>query len=103
MNVATLLVVATAAGLGLAFLFFLAGMEVDPKRISGRPLLLGAGGWGISLALAGTLAALGLAIQPKYVALALCTTALGTLLPVLRDAGVLSTKLRHAMAAGLCG
>ena len=40
------------AGLGLAFLFFLAGAEIDIKRISGRPLLLGAGGWVFSLVLA---------------------------------------------------
>jgi Kef-type K+ transport system membrane component KefB len=96
------------AGLGLAFLFFLAGMEIDPQRLRGRPLLLGAGGWalslGLALAVAGGLAALGLAIPVGFVAVALSTTALGTLLPILRDAGVLPTRLgRHTVAAGLCG
>ena len=96
------------AGLGLAFLFFLAGMEIDLPRVSGRPLRLGAAGWGISLATAFVVAAAlgitGVATPVHFVAAALCTTALGTLLPILRDAGVLPTRLgRHALAVGMCG
>jgi Kef-type K+ transport system membrane component KefB len=40
------------SGLGMAFLFFMGGMEIDIRRISGKPLALGAGGWLLSLGLA---------------------------------------------------
>ena len=38
--------------LGLGMLFFFAGYEIDFDRIKGRPLELGALGWGLSLVLA---------------------------------------------------
>src|SRR6516164_8262988 len=38
-------------GMGLAFLMFLAGLELDLGRIRGRSLELATAGWGISLAL----------------------------------------------------
>ena len=96
------------AGLGMAFLFFMGGMEIDIRRISGRPLALGAGGWLLSLALAIVVAAAlrlaGMDLPVEFIAAALCTTALGTLLPIMRDAGLLPTRLgRHAVAAGMCG
>ncbi len=96
------------AGLGLAFLFFLAGMEIDLRALGRRPLLLGAAGWllslGLGFAVAGGLALAGVSLPVLFVAAALCTTALGTLLPILRDADVLSSPLgRHATAAGVCG
>jgi Kef-type K+ transport system membrane component KefB len=96
------------AGLGLAFLFFAGGLEIDLRRIAGRPLLLGASGWALSLALAfavaGVLVLAGLDVPVLFVGAALATTALGTLLPILRDAGVLPTPLgRHTVAAGMCG
>lgn len=34
------------ATFGLAFLFFLAGLELDFKRIAGRPAALAVTGWG---------------------------------------------------------
>ena len=96
------------AGLGMAFLFFMGGMEIDIRRISGRPLALGAGGWLLSLAIAITVAAglriAGLDVPVEFIAAALATTALGTLMPIMRDAGLLPTRLgRHAVAAGMCG
>jgi Kef-type K+ transport system membrane component KefB len=96
------------AGLGLAFLFFLAGAEIDINRISGRPLLLGASGWACSLVLAvivaAGLAAADIASPVKFVAAALATTALGTLMPILRDAHVLETHLgRYVIAVGMFG
>jgi Kef-type K+ transport system membrane component KefB len=82
---------------GLAFLFFLAGFEIDFQRIAGRPVQLGAGGWTISLALGLAIAlglwAAGVADAPVLVGLALTTTALGTLMPILRDSGVLGERL----------
>lgn len=37
--------------LGLAAVFFMAGMELDLDRVRGHPLTLAVTGWGISLAL----------------------------------------------------
>jgi Kef-type K+ transport system membrane component KefB len=94
--------------LGLAALFFMAGMELDLGRVRGRPLSLAARGWVLSLALglaaAGLLYVLPLLHAPMMVALALTTTALGVLLPILRDAEILDTELgRLVLAAGAVG
>jgi Kef-type K+ transport system membrane component KefB len=96
------------SNVGLAFLFFLAGMEIDSRRLAARPLVLAGASWLLSLAtafaVAGLLVAAGLSLPIVFVAVILCTTALGTLLPILRDADVLPTRVgRHALAAGLCG
>ena len=100
--------VAALARLGVCFLFFLAGYEIELRRIRGLPLRLGAAGWLCSAAL-GCAAALLLrqtvlddAVVP--VAMALTTTALGVLLPILRDSGVLQTPLGAAtLGAGAFG
>jgi len=44
------------AALGMSFLFFLAGMELDLGRVRGRPLRLAATGMGVSLVLAAVVA-----------------------------------------------
>jgi Kef-type K+ transport system membrane component KefB len=96
------------ATFGLAFLFFLAGMEIDFERIRGAPVRLGAGGWLLSV-VAGTAIALvlhvtGVIHATVLVALALTTTALGTLMPILRDAGVLDRRLgSFIVGAGAAG
>ena len=83
--------------LGLGFLFFFAGYEIDLDRIRGAPLKLAALGWMITLVLAytlaGLLAAAGVVLSGLLVGSAMTTTALGTILPVLRDAGQLETRL----------
>jgi Kef-type K+ transport system membrane component KefB len=89
--------------LGLSMLMFLAGYELKLDTIRGRPLTLASISWGMSVALA---AIVGVVVHfvtgghgEIVIPLALTTTALGTLLPVLRDAGVLRTPLgRYAMA-----
>jgi Kef-type K+ transport system membrane component KefB len=82
--------------IGLAFLMFLAGYELDLHRIRGRPLRVGLLGWLMSLAVALAfsfiLVSTGLALDTLIVGLALTSTALGTLLPMLSDTGVLETK-----------
>ena len=93
---------------GLAFLFFLAGMEIDFARIRGAPLRLGAGGWLLSVALglgvAVALWAAGAIGAPILVGLALTTTTLGTLMPVLRDSGILDERFgRYVLGAGTAG
>jgi len=96
------------SALGLSFLFFLAGMELDFSALKGPPLRLGALGWllSITLALAAThaLAWAGLVSDPLLVAVALATTAIGTLLPILREAGELDTRFgRFVLGAGALG
>lgn len=94
--------------MGLAILFFMAGAEIDLHAIRGRPLRLGAAGWLMSLAIAAAAAALLLAAgvidDAEVVAIALATTALGVLAPLLRDAGLRDTPFGHmAQAAGSAG
>jgi Kef-type K+ transport system membrane component KefB len=94
--------------LGLAALFFMAGMELDLERVRGRPLTLAIRGWVLSLVLGLVVAALLYVLpivhSPMMVGLALSTTALGTLLPILRDAGQLETEFgRLVLAAGAVG
>ena len=96
------------AQIGLCFLFLMAGMEIDFPRLRGRPLTLATLGWVVSLALAlGAaygLRALGLDLPPLLTALALTTTAIGVLLPILRDAGELSRGFGMlTLAAGALG
>jgi Kef-type K+ transport system membrane component KefB len=83
------------ANMGLTFLMFLAGFELDLQRIIGRPLNRAALGWlvslGLALGFAFALVSTGFALDTLIVGLSLTTTALGTLLPVLTDAGALST------------
>ncbi len=95
-------VVTGLSDLGLTFLIFLAGYELDLERIRGRPLELAAAGWGVSLAIglgaAFALVSAGLARDTVVVGLALTTTALGTLVPMLRDAGVMGTRFGSFIA-----
>jgi Kef-type K+ transport system membrane component KefB len=91
--------------LGLGMLFFFAGYEINFERIRGLPLKLGGTGWLISLvlayALAGLLAATGVVVSGLYTGSAMATTAIGTLIPILRDAGELRTRFgTHLLAAG---
>ena len=94
--------------LGLGLLFFFVGYEMDFDRIRGVPLKLATVGWLMSLALAyaagGLLASLGVVLSFLYVGSAISTTALGTLLPILSDAG--DTRSRFGtllMGAGSVG
>ncbi len=96
------------SNLGLASLIFMAGFELDPNRLRGEPMRLASMGWATSIVLGLGLALLfhitGLVISQLFVGLALTTTALGTLLPILRDAGLLPTKLgTHVLAIGSVG
>jgi Kef-type K+ transport system membrane component KefB len=94
--------------LGLSALIFLAGFELDLQRVRGRPLNLATGGWLLSVALGiacgVVLEATGVIVSDLYVGLALTTTALGTLLPIVRDAGLLPTRFgTHVLAIGSLG
>jgi Kef-type K+ transport system membrane component KefB len=96
------------SSLGLGMLFFFAGYEIDFERIRGSPLMLAALGWLISLALAyslgGLLALAGVVLSLLFTGSALATTAIGTLIPILSDAGELRTRFgSYLLAAGAVG
>ncbi|MCB1248570.1 MAG: cation:proton antiporter [Acidimicrobiales bacterium] len=94
--------------LGLAFLMFLAGYEIELSEIKGKPLNRAAAGWGLSLVVAFTFAfvliEVGEGLSTLMIGLALTTTALGTLLPIVRDAGILETRFGgYIMGIGTVG
>jgi Kef-type K+ transport system membrane component KefB len=94
--------------LGLGMLFFFAGYEIDFDRIRGRPLELGVLGWVISIVLAysigGVLQLAGIILSFLYTGSALATTAMGTLIPILRDNGELKTRFgTYLLGAGGAG
>ncbi|PKW17653.1 cation:proton antiporter [Saccharopolyspora spinosa] len=77
--------------LGLAFLLFLAGLEVDLHRLRGPLLRVALLGYVVSLAIAVTagfsFGAAGWVHDPMLIAVALSATSLGLVVPVLKDAG----------------
>ena len=96
------------ANLGLGFLFFIAGLEVIDKKVPRRQLQIGSIGWAVSLVIA---LGVGLGLQEAGVdarwwllGVALSTTALGTLVPIVVDAGLLTTRLGSAvLGTGVAG
>src|ERR1700761_2438255 len=96
------------SNLGLGMLFFFAGYEIDFGRIKGTPMKLGAWGWLLSVGLAygigGVLAAAGIVVSFLYTGSAMATTAIGTLIPILRDNDELQTRFgTYLLAAGGAG
>ena len=96
------------SNLGLGMLFFFAGYEIDFERIKGAPLKLGILGWLLSIALAygigGALAAAGIVLSFLFAGSAMATTAIGTLIPILRDGGELKSRFgTYLLAAGGVG
>jgi Kef-type K+ transport system membrane component KefB len=94
--------------IGLCFLFFMAGLELDLFKLKGPPLRLAARAWVASLTLALAASALlawaGLVKSPLMISVALCSTALGTLMPVLRERGELKSRFgSFLLAAGGLG
>jgi len=90
-------IVTALSDFGLTYLMFLAGTELDLEIMRQGHLGLAGGSWLVSVVLAlgvgAALHATGLVLDSVVVALCLTTTALGTLLPILRDAGVLRTAI----------
>jgi Kef-type K+ transport system membrane component KefB len=77
--------------LGLAFLLFLAGMEIEVHELRGRRLRLALGAFALSFLLAvaagAAVGAAGLTGSPLLVAVILVGTSLGIVIPILKDAG----------------
>lgn len=86
--------------IGLAMLFFVAGSEIEFGAMRGRTGRTALIGWLASLLLG---VGVGMLIAPGepavVIGVALCSTALGTILPILRDAGELHTPFGRAVAA----
>ena len=96
------------ANLGLVFLFFFAGLELVEHRVARSSIVRGTVGWGISIALGILIGYLlhgaGLDAEGWLLGVALSTTALGTLVPILADARLLSTRFGSAViGAGVAG
>lgn len=85
--------------IGLAALFFMAGNEINPSSLRGEGGRRTLGWWALSAVLA---LGAGFALGPTpeaavLIAVALTGTALGTLMPILRDAGLSRTPLGKAI------
>jgi Kef-type K+ transport system membrane component KefB len=91
------------ATVGLAYLLFLAGLEVDFDRLRGRILRVALIGFAVSLAIAIVvglvLKAGGFVSQPLFVAIVLSATSLGVLVPVLKDAGEIESTFGQLIVA----
>ena len=97
--------VAFMALLGVAFLLFLAGLELDLDVLRGPPLRLGAAGsasrWSWRSSARSMLSQVGIVAAPLLVAVALCSTSVGIIVPVLRDTGNLRSEVGvYAVAGG---
>jgi len=92
-------VIRVMAKLGVAFLLFLAGLELDFDIIRGRPLKLGLQSFVLSVIL-GILVTLPLGVadvivDPLFIGIVLTATSLGIVIPVLKDAAQLDTGFGH--------
>ena len=87
--------------LGLAFLFLLAGYEISPKNLTSNQGKRGLVTWIVSLALA----FLAVRLSPTFsishidgiaIAIALTTTALGTLMPIMKERQLMGTRVGNS-------
>ncbi len=90
--------------LGLAFLLFLAGLEVELERLRGRLLVFVGSGFLLSLGLA-LLVGYGLyiagqVVSPLLIAIILVATGLGIVIPVLKDAGESNSDFGQLVISG---
>jgi len=96
------------ATLGLALLFFFIGLEVVEQKVPRAELVRGTEGWVLSAALGLSVGVVfeqvGLDTEWWVLGIALTTTTLGTLGPILRDAGLMPTPLGTAvLGTGVAG
>jgi Kef-type K+ transport system membrane component KefB len=94
--------------LGVIFLFFIAGFEVDFEGIKGNPLRNATIAWiaGFALALIATFTMQGMDLTSSFflLAIAISTTSLGSLMPILQDSGQLTTRFgTNVLSLGTIG
>ena len=96
--------VSLVSELGLAFLFLLAGFEIDPKNITGVEGRYGLATWAVTFGIAW----LAVRFTPWFsvshfdgiaVTLALTSTALGALMPILRERSLAGTRVGDSILA----
>ncbi len=90
--------------MGLCYLLFLSGMEVELERLRGRLLALVGSGFLLSLIIALlfglSLKAIVPGTSPFFVALLLASTSLGVVIAILKDAGESSSDFGQLVVAG---
>ena len=95
--------VSILALVGLAFLLFLSGLEIDLEHLRGRVLKLTALGFAISFAIAIVLGLVlkagGFVKSPLFIAIVLVATSLGVIVPVLKDSGNIGTGFGQLVIA----
>lgn len=96
------------SNLGLGMLFFFAGYEIEFRLIRGQPIKLAGLGWLFSLLIGYGVAGLFVAAGDHdgliFLGAAMATTAIGTLIPILKDAGEMKTRFGvFLLAAGAAG
>jgi Kef-type K+ transport system membrane component KefB len=95
--------VEVVALIGLAFVLFLGGLEIEFGKLRGGVLRLTLLGFALSFAIAVLvsvgLEAGGLVDTPLLVAIILCATSLGVLIPVLKDAGQIASTFGQLIIA----
>ena len=96
-------VIEVVALIGLGFVLFLAGLEIEFEKLRGRVLRVTALGFvlsfAIALVVAAGLSAGGLVQTPLLVAIILCATSLGVIVPVLKDSGEISSPFGQLIVA----
>jgi Kef-type K+ transport system membrane component KefB len=92
------------ASIGVAFLLFLAGLELDLHVLKGAPLVRGSlsfiASFVLALALMVPLGSRGIILSPLLVSIALSATSVGILVPILRDTGHLETPVGRFTLSG---
>jgi len=90
--------------LGLSYLLFLSGLEVDLQRLRGRITIIVGSGFLISFILASCIGfglyAIGEVTSPLLIAIILVSTSLGVVIPILKDAEESSTDFGQLVIAG---
>src|SRR5918996_2418431 len=96
-------VIEVLALVGLGFVLFLAGLEIEFEKLRGSVLRLTALGFVVSFAIAVVVAlglsAGGLVETPLLVAIILCATSLGVIVPVLKDSGEIASPFGQLIVA----
>src|SRR5271165_2565152 len=89
--------------IGLSFLLFLAGLEIDVQRLRGRTLRLTAAAFALSFAIGIVVGLLlhagGFVKSPLFIAIVLVSTSLGVIVPVLKDSENIATDFGQLVIA----
>jgi Kef-type K+ transport system membrane component KefB len=88
---------------GLAYLLFLSGLEIDVERLKGRTLRITSLAFVVSVVLGTGVGlifhAAGLVRSPLFIAIVFCATSLGVIVPVLKDSGNVSSSFGQLVIA----